>query len=270
MPTTLTFDGLRLECASRAGDSTWLKVQPPGLAIDVGRGSPRLGGVARVFVTHGHLDHALGLPFLLSMRAGRKAPPLEVFCPRPIEERLRRLIDAAAALDERDYAYSVSGLRPGERVRVGRDLWIEPFATDHVVDALGYHLIRERHRLRHDLRGTPSDELAALRRRGERVDETFEEHWLSCTGDTSPAVFDSVPELFESHVLVVECTFLGAGHEARRFRHVHLEDLVAVRDRFANRAVVLYHLSRRHRIDEARAAVADRLAGLVPEVHVVG
>ena len=60
MPTTLTFDDLRLECASRAGDSTWLRVHPPGLAIDAGRGTTRLAGVDRVFLTHGHIDHAAG------------------------------------------------------------------------------------------------------------------------------------------------------------------------------------------------------------------
>lgn len=272
MPTTLTFDGLRLECASRAGDFTWLRVHPPGLAIDVGRGSTRLAGVGRVFLTHGHLDHSLGLPFQLSMRAGREAPPLEIFCPLSIADRVRDFIEAASALDDRRYDYRLRGLSPGERVAVGDGLWMEPFATDHVVDGLGYHLVRRKHRLRADLMGASGDEIVALRRRGQQVDEVFEEYWLSCTGDTSPTVLESVPQLFESLVLVIECTFLGTGHakRARLFKHMHLDDLVAARDRFANRALVLYHLSRRHRVTELRAAVDERLQPLGPEVHVVG
>lgn len=272
MPSTLTFDGLRLECASRAGDSTWLRVHPPGLAIDVGRGTTRLGGLGRVFLTHGHLDHALGIPFLLSMRVGRPAPELEIFCPLAIEPSLRRFIAAASILDERRFDYRLEGLASGDRVEVGDDLWIEAFATDHIVAGLGYHLVRRRHRLRSDLRTASREEIIDLRRAGVEVDERFEENWLSCTGDTSAAVFELAPELFDSRVLVVECTFLDEGHaeRAQRFKHIHLDDLVAIRDRFANQALVLYHLSRRHRAGELRVAVEERLQPLSPEVHVVG
>lgn len=272
MPSTLTFGDLSLECSSRAGDSTWLRLHPPGLAIDVGRGTGRLGGVDRVFLTHGHLDHALGLPFLLSMRAGRAAPPLEIYCPRTIEAALERFIAAAAELDERRFSYKLGGVAPGERLAVGEGLWIEPFATDHVVAGLGYHLVRRRHRLRAELAGKPEERIAELRRGGAEVDESYEEFWLSCTGDTSAAVFDSVPQLFQSRILVVECTFLDDDHaeRARRFKHVHLDDLVAVRDRFENQALVLYHLSRRHSAAELEAAVAARLEPVAPEVHVVG
>jgi ribonuclease Z len=272
MPTTLNLDGLRLDCASRAGDSTWLRVRPPGLAIDVGRGTPRLGGVGRVFLTHGHLDHSLGVPYLLSMRAGRRGEPLEVYCPKAIESPLRGFLEAASRLDERRFAYRLRGLEPGERVEVGADLRIEPFGTDHVVAGLGYHLIRRRHRLREALRELPGRRIAELRAAGETVDEDYEERWLSCTGDTTAAVFDAAPELFTSRVLVVECTFLARGHarRARRFKHVHLDDLVDVGERFSNTHLVLYHLSRRHRAEDLRRAVRERLRDIAPEVHVVG
>ena len=272
MPTTLSFDDLRLECSSRAGDSTWLRVHPPGLAIDVGRGTTRLAGVSRIFLTHGHVDHSLGIPFLLSMRSGRDGPPLEIYCPQSIEPAVGRFIESAAELEDRQFDYSLEGLVAGDRRRVGEDLWIEAFETDHVVPCLGYHLVRRRHRLKRDLECASSEVLAELRHSGKEINESFEENWLSCTGDTSASIFESVPELFESRVLVVECTFLDARHEqrARHFKHIHLKDLVEVRERFANRALVLYHLSRRHRAGELRIAVRERLVPIVPEVHVVG
>ncbi|MDX1645376.1 MAG: MBL fold metallo-hydrolase, partial [Thermoanaerobaculia bacterium] len=249
MPSTLELGELTLTCRSRAGDQTWLKVQPPGIAFDVGRGTPRLAGVGRIFLTHGHLDHALGLPFLLSVRRQVDGAPLQVVCPRAIESALGELVRAAERLDGREYEFEIRGVEAGERVEVGRDLEIEPFSTEHGVASLGYHLVRRRHRLRRDLVGAPQRELERLSRRGEELNESYEELWLSVTGDTSAQVFDLEPRLYESGILVVECTFMASGHEARarRFHHLHLADLVERRDRFANRALVLYHLSRRHR-----------------------
>ena len=272
MPATLNLAGLRIDGVSRAGDSTWLRIQPPGLAFDVGRGTPRLGGVRSVFLTHGHMDHALGLPHLLSMRAGSRSDPLEIFCPAPIESALDGFLRAASRLDERDFDFRLRGLEPGDRVEVAPDLAVGSFATDHVVDGLGYHLLRTRRRLREDLRDEPRERIIELCRAGETVEEAREEIWLSCTGDTSAAVFERVPELFHSRVLVIECTFLDREHaaRARRFKHVHLDDLVAVRERFTNEALVLYHLSRRHRPAELLAAVRERLLPMTPEVHIVG
>ena len=55
--------------ASRAGDDNWFRIHPPGLAFDVGRGALQLAGAQDVFLSHGHLDHALGLPYVLSQRS---------------------------------------------------------------------------------------------------------------------------------------------------------------------------------------------------------
>jgi ribonuclease Z len=71
---------------------------------------------------------------------------------------------------------------------------------------------------------------------------------------------------------MTECTFLDPGHRerARRFGHLHIDDLVERRSEFSNRYLVLAHLSARHRPAELRAAVRERLEPLAPEVLIVG
>ena len=90
----LTFGNLALEGVSRGGDRTWFRVHPPGLAFDVGRGALGLAGARDVFITHGHLDHCLGLPFVLSYREGSRKPEPAIYqslirqAERPPEEIL--------------------------------------------------------------------------------------------------------------------------------------------------------------------------------------
>ena len=270
-PASLRLGDLTLEGCSRAGDETWLRVHPPGLAFDAGRGALYLAGCRDLFLTHGHLDHALGVPFLLSQRSLHHTAGTRVFCPREIAGDLAAFIAAAARLERVDYDFELVPLGPGDRVQVGRDLAVEAFATDHVVPSLGYHLRRAKHRLAAPYRGLPPAELVALRRSGVTTEETLEEDWFSYTGDTGPAVFDREPRLFTTRVLAVECTFLGDALRAKgaRYKHLHLEDLAERSAEFANEALVLCHLSRRHTEAELRLEVESRLPALAPRVHVL-
>lgn len=270
-PVELQLPGLRVEGWSRAGDETWFRVHPPGMAIDVGRGALQLAGAADVFISHGHLDHALGLPFVLSQRSLHRGLATRVFCPREVAEPLAALVAAAERLEHASYRWELVPLAPGDRAELSRDLLLEAFAADHVVPTLGLHLVRRKRRLDPRFAGLAGEELAALRARGEETTAVLEELAFSYCGDTGPGIFESEPRLFTSAVLMLECTFLGAGHRqlGGRYKHLHIEDLAERAGRFENRAIVLHHLSRRHSVAELRAAVARHLPGLAERVHLL-
>lgn len=260
-----------MEGRSWAGEETWFRVRPPGLALDVGRGAAQLAGARDLLITHGHLDHALGLPYVLSQRTLHQQERTRVLCPVGLVGPLTALIEAAAAMERAAYDYDIAGVEAGDRIGVGRDLAVEAFAVDHGVPALGFHLLRRRRRLLASLQGTSGEELAARRQRGEVVEEEVEELTLSYCGDTGPGVFDSEPRLFTARMLLLECTFLAAGQEerARRYGHLHLADLEARAHRFANESIVLHHLSRKFRRAELEAEVARRLPALAGRVRVL-
>ena len=222
-----------------------------------------------MFISHGHLDHVLGLPYVLSQRSLHRLVHTRIFCPAEIAEPLGLLISAAERLERARYRFDLIPLSPGDRAEVGRDLAIEAFAVDHVVPTLGFHLHRTRRRLAPAYQGLSPAELIELRERGVDTSESVEELWLSYCADTGPKVFDLEPRLFESRVLMLECTFLGEEHrdKGERFKHLHLEDIAARAGEMRNQALVLHHLSRRHKVADLRAAVESRMPELAPRVH---
>jgi ribonuclease Z len=270
-PVELRFGDLRIEGWSRAGDDNWFRVHPPGLALDVGRGALQLAGAQDVFLSHGHLDHAMGIPFVLSQRSLHRLVHTRVFCPAEIVEPLAAFIAAAERMENARYRYELSPLVPGDRVEVGRGLHMEAFATEHVVPTLGYHLWRSRRHLAPAFAGQSREELIGLRERGVDTSEVAESLWLSYCADTGPAIFDREPRIFDSKVLMMECTFVGEEHrdKGERFKHLHLSDIVQHADRFRNEAIVLHHLSRRFRVEDLRAEVNRRLPELGARIHIL-
>jgi ribonuclease Z len=217
------------------------------------------------------LDHALGVPYVLSQRTLHRAAPTRVFCPAELVAPLAGLIRAAEAMESTTYRYELRPLAPGDRVEVGRDLAVEAFAVDHVVPTLGFHLVRTRRRLPAALAGLAPAEIIALREKGIPTSESREELWLSYCADTGPGTFDLEPRLFDSRILLLECTYLSAEHrdKGERFKHLDLGEIAERAASFRNEAVVLHHLSRRHRVAELRAEVDRRLPELAGRVHLL-
>jgi ribonuclease Z len=259
---TLETEHCTIEGRSRAGHETWLRVRDLNVALDIGRCPDALVGVPNIFISHAHLDHALGIPFYAGQRHLQRIAGGRVFVPSEAADDFRALMKLHEKLEGTEYDIEIVGMADGETVRIGRTHEVRAHEATHRVAARAFEFLELRHHLRPEFAGR--DDIVELRRRGEDVIEEYRHPLLFYTGDTDRLIFDRTPALFSAEVLVIECSFVADGHQDRaaKYRHIHFDDIADLATRFENRVIVLTHFSRRY----SRADIRDELRRRCPAV----
>ncbi|MGD1147668.1 MAG: MBL fold metallo-hydrolase [Thermoanaerobaculaceae bacterium] len=263
---------LRVAGGSRAGEASLILLPQLRLALDAGRPARALVPLGHVVVSHGHMDHVIGLPAWASQRQLNGMPSGKVYVPSSLADGVRELLATCARLEGgKPYDAEVIPVRAGQTVALRPGFDLRFFATSHWVETLGCCVEWVRRRLRPDLAGIDAAELRQRHDGGETITEEVRTSLLAYLADTGPEVFADQPFLAVVEVLVVECTFLRPSdrERARRFGHMHLDDLAELTPRLRNRHLVLTHLSRRHRLGPGARTIRKALsAGLSPELHL--
>jgi ribonuclease Z len=256
-----------LEGRSRAGHETWFRVRELGVALDVGRCPDTLISVPNLFVTHAHLDHAAGIPFYGSQRRLQGLGPGRVFVPEEAADDFRALVVIQQKLTGASLGIDIVGMAVGDVQRIDRTHTVRAHNAPHRVPARAFEFIERRHRLRDELIGRESREIAALRHDGVDVTEERDVSMLFYTGDTDRGILETNESLFRAEVLMIECSFIADGHEgaAAEYRHIHFDDIAAFAERFENRLIILTHFSRRYSRDEIRDGIARRCPEVLRE-----
>jgi ribonuclease Z len=85
-------------------------------------------------------------------------------------------------------------------------------------------------------------------------------------GDSAPEGLDDCPAMFEADVLILELTFVAPSHRKQKihkFGHMHLDDLVERRERFANEVVIASHFSTRYHTKQIHRHVEKALPDML-------
>lgn len=121
-----------------------LRLGPEILMFDCGEGTQRqlmasslsFMKITRIFITHLHGDHFLGLPGLIqSMNFYGRDAPLYIYGPEGTEKMVRSVL--LLGIFDRRYEVEGRDLRPGDVVD-GDGFKVTAFKANHTIPALGY------------------------------------------------------------------------------------------------------------------------------------
>lgn len=144
MDLTFLGTGGSVPTTKRNTVSIALRPGPEVLLFDCGEGTQRqlmassvsFMRISRIFISHHHGDHFLGLPGLIqSMNFYGRMFPLEIYGPEGTSDLVGKILDMGVF--DRQYEVTGHDLRPGDKVE-GEGHHVQAFRAAHTVPSLGY------------------------------------------------------------------------------------------------------------------------------------
>ena len=272
---TIQAGGLEIEGVSIAGHESFYKVPAFRCLLEFGRAPDDVLGYATVCLTHGHLDHAAGLAHHASRRRLTGLPPARVFAPEEAAPDLEGWLAISERLENVDYGVHVTPAVPGQTVDLRNDLALTFLPGRHRVPTVGYLFSEVRKKLTTSSSGIP-------RRRSSRLREAAPRSLAARRSRCSPIPATARPRFRRgagalsraraAHRVLVPGT--RRRERARKYDHIHLDDIAERASLFENEAIVLTHFSMRYRPEEIRAAlralparILERVIAFLPPVE---
>jgi ribonuclease Z len=259
--TLLELAGIPVEAVSVGGLETCIQLPSFKLALDIGRCPPSALRQKLVLLTHGHMDHAAGLPYHAHMRALRGQGRPTYVVPHQTLPALEGLFEAFHTLTDTESPCTFVPLGPGEQHVFGRTI-VRPFKSFHRVPSQGYSIWSRRSKLKAAYQDLPGADLGRLRREGVDISDEVEVAEVAFSGDSLIDIVDHEEVVRTARLLILEVTFLDEKvgvKKARAQGHVHLDELIARADRLQNEAILLTHFSARYGPREIKDILAARL-----------
>jgi len=133
-----------------------------------------------------------------------------------------------------------------------KDLMIEAFPVNHSIPAMGCTLFLHKNKLKDEYLKCETSEIIALRKQQVEITRQVFEPLISFMGDTQGKSLSEQKHVWNSEILVTECTFMDEGEEemARKKGHTHLSEIVQCLNEFGSeiqcKKIVLNHFSMKY------------------------
>lgn len=247
---------------SLSGIRTAIAMPDLSLAFDVAQGYPYLLNLKRFFISHGHLDHAAGIPYIISQKAMTGQPTAQFFMPTSLVEPMDQIMKTWERIEQHQYKYEFIPVRADDEFPLNAQTYVKVFPTQHRVESFGYTVFETHKKLKPEYHNLSKEEIVELRRKRIEVSDVHHTPLVSFTGDTQIEFLDSRPWIRQSKVLFLEATYLDdrkSIERARQWGHTHLDEILPRLKDIESEQIVLIHVSSRYSDQEARRIISNRV-----------
>lgn len=217
-------------------------------------------------ITHAHMDHAAGIPYIISQKALIKAPPATFYMHPEMVEPMENIMKEWLKIDGHQYTFEFLPVEVGVKYQLDNNHYFKPFKTFHRVPSVGYTIFETRKKLKTEFLNSTQQEILDQKSRGVELTEEISLPMFSYTGDTTMDFWSANPEVLTSKVLFMEVTYWDTKKsidEAREWGHIHLYEVIDRLDDFKGEKIVFTHLSSRYSVEYARSILQKE----VPKRH---
>ncbi|MGL4942479.1 MAG: MBL fold metallo-hydrolase [Thermoguttaceae bacterium] len=263
---SITAGDITVQGYSRAAMQTYWRIPEMKLGFDLGAQPWAFMGTPRWFLSHTHLDHALALPAYVARRRMMKMEPPVIYLPEENVDSVHNFLTAASRLDRGRLPCELVGVKAGDSCVLSRELVVTVIPTFHTLPSVGYIVWERRKKLKPEFLHLSRDEIRDVAVSGVEVSHETRQPRVAYLGDTSIRALDISPELYTTNVLILEVTFVSSKHRGasiHKYGHIHLDDLIARRERFQNDRVIASHFSTRIHDDEVVRTVHRKLPDML-------
>jgi ribonuclease Z len=243
------YKNLLVEGNSLAGVRTALSLPQHGIAFDVANGLPHIMTMKKFFISHGHMDHASGIPYVISQKSLQKISGVQFYMPEIMIEPMTDIIQLWSKLEGHNYDYEFIGLKPNDEIKLKDSFYIKCFSATHRIPALGYTLFESKKKLKPEFKNLTKHELVAIKHKNLEIEDKIVRPLFSFTGDTTIDVVKHCPWLLDSQVLFIEVTYLDdrkSPDYAKTWGHIHIDDLLPILEKSKCEKIVFIHISSRY------------------------
>ena len=257
----LTIGDFTLAGYSVAGEESVIVAPELDCVFDIGKCPREALAPNHLLLSHGHLDHAAGLPYYFGQRDFQGISGGVALVPKNLVTPLEQLLAAWGRVEGHVPPHKFVAMSDGDDYEIRRGLLVRSFATRHVAGSLGYSVIDVRQKLKSEFAGLTGPQIVELKKRGTEITNRLEVPLVAYLGDTGKANYSALPHVAGAAALLIECTFFDPDHlrRARAGKHLHVTDLAEVLEGMNNPHIVIIHVTRRTNMAAARAILRKTL-----------